>query len=57
MITRALPAHPRFRVIRHQLPVVPKVAWQVEGRKQFDPAHSAAVRRMWGVGNYLNGRV
>lgn len=45
--------HPRFKVLRYRLPMAPKVAWLVGGRKQFDRRYSPAIRRMWGIGNYL----
>lgn len=45
--------NPRFKVLRCRLPMAPRVAWTVEGRKRFDRRHSPAIRRMWGIGNYL----
>lgn len=44
--------HPRFGVLKARLPIVPRFAWHVAGRKQFDMRYSPALRAMWGLGRY-----
>jgi hypothetical protein len=49
---RRLGVHPRFAVLSCRLPIVPLVAWQVAGRKEFDRRYSPAIRNMWKLGRY-----
>jgi hypothetical protein len=43
---------PRFKILKHRLPIVPRFAHHVAGRKQFDTRYSPAIRAMWGIGDY-----
>jgi len=42
----------RFKVLKARVPIVPRMAWGVAGRKLSDTRYSAAIRSMWKIGDY-----